>query len=109
MEQRDGWPNAIAGHVLLARKQDRIDGLEAQLAEVYPLLQFFVDHAELWARPKPSEPQAPAEWAEGSELLMALVHLLRQENESLKDRLGGMERERQSLNLEREHLRRTTN
>ncbi|MEW6265216.1 MAG: hypothetical protein AB1641_19230 [Thermodesulfobacteriota bacterium] len=90
----------------LARRQAiEIQDLKDHLADLYPLLTFFVDNLEAWL--KPPVPVAPAgTLPEGSEFLVVIIHFLRQENEDLKYQLLRAREERQALALTNDHLSR---
>lgn len=94
--------------VYLGRRQSlEIEALSDHLAGIYPLLDFFLEQTHLWgqspAREAPDDPPRP----EGSEYLIALVHILDQENETLKTKLKVLLEDRRALNLEQDHLSRS--
>ncbi|MDY6851144.1 MAG: hypothetical protein SV487_03580, partial [Thermodesulfobacteriota bacterium] len=94
--------------VYLGRRQSiEIKTLGDHLAGIFPLLDFFMEQTALWgqspAREAPDDPSRP----EGSEYLLALVHILGRENESLKTKVKVLLEDRRALNLEQDHLSRS--
>jgi len=82
--------------------------LENRLAELQALVQFFLHQVNLWVRPPASAQAAPADFCPvGSEYLVALVHILNQENENLKVRVARLNEDRRAKNFELEHIERS--
>jgi len=82
--------------------------LESRLAELQDLVQFFLDQVNLWARSPMSAQVASADPCPvGSEYLVALVHILNQENENLKAGVARLNEDRLAKNLELEHIERS--
>ncbi|MFH1090939.1 MAG: hypothetical protein V1742_05145 [Pseudomonadota bacterium] len=81
--------------------------LKARLAELYPLLSFFMERLEVWFDPL-KKPAVPAqELPPGSEFFLVLLHVLQQENETLKSQLKVLGQERLELARENDHLARS--
>jgi DNA repair exonuclease SbcCD ATPase subunit len=89
---------------LIRRQSLDLQGKADRLAELYPLLSFFMDRLELWAGPKTEAEKPVVELPQGSEYLVVFLHMLRQENEALRDAVTVLKQDRQSLALENEHL-----
>ncbi len=107
-EQRD-QAEKLHGEALktISAQTLRLDFLKERLAELYPLLEFFLNQAGRWAGPPPeAQPPAPQP-PQGSEYFVAMVHLLSQENENLKTSLGILREEKRVRSLEHEHLSRS--
>ena len=91
---------------LIQRQAREIQDERDNLAELYPLLEFFMDRLEVWVGP-PAQEEPPRELPAGSEYWVLLVHLLRQENEMLKDQVVCLDDHRRSLTIENDHLARS--
>jgi len=90
------------------RQAVRAASLESRLAELQALVQFFLDQVNLWVRPsEPAQTSPTGSWPVGSEYLVALVHILNQENENLKVQVERLNEVRRAKNLELEHLERS--
>ncbi|MBU2551977.1 MAG: hypothetical protein KKB20_26440, partial [Proteobacteria bacterium] len=92
----------------LARHRGRqVQTLQDQLADLYPLLEFFIDQVRLWTGPPRREQETVTALPEGSDLLVLMVHMLGYENENLRTKLGVIEDERRLWVFENEHLSRS--
>ncbi|MEW5725282.1 MAG: hypothetical protein AB1896_19365, partial [Thermodesulfobacteriota bacterium] len=89
---------------LIRRQAAEVQTQRDRLAEVYPLLSFFLERVGLWAVPRSPESPAGREAPEGAKFLLALVHLLKQENEVLKEKVGVLAEDRRALVLTNDHL-----
>ena len=89
---------------LIRRQSLDLQARADRLAELYPLLSFFMERLDLWAGPKAEEAGPVVEVPQGSEYLVVFLHMLRQENEALRDAVTVLKQDRQSMALENEHL-----
>ena len=89
--------------VLVGRQAREIGRRDELLAEIYPLLEFFLENL----RPQPpaavksEEPALP----ESAQPWILMLHLLREENDHLRQAVGDLETNRRALNFENEHLK----
>lgn len=88
------------------RQARKIEALHEQLAQLYPLLSFFLDQVSLWTKPR-AEDAPQVTLPEGAEFLAVLIHVLRQENEELQEQLLTVREERQNLARANDHLNRS--
>lgn len=92
---------------LYHRQAEEIQDQREKLAELLPLLEFFIQRIDLWAAPDKEEAPAEPSLADGSETLVLLLHLLRQENETLKEKLAVLSDENLDLRFKNDHLDRS--
>ena len=89
---------------LIRRQSHDLQTRADRLAELYPLLSFFMERLEVWTRPDQAQQEQVVQLPQGSEYLVVFLHLLRQENEALRDAVTVLKQDRQSLVFENEHL-----
>ena len=93
-------------HMNLVRRQAvEIQGQRDQLAQLYPLIGYFMERIELWTGPGEGEGKV-LEIEPGTEYQTALVQALALENEALKERLKASLEQRSGLRFENDHLAR---
>ena len=90
--------------VLLRRQAGEIDTYKEQLADLAPLLSFFLENIPQWLS-LGGHPPVPAE-ASSDEIkfLVFIIHLLNHENEVLRDKVGTLQEHCRALVLEKDHL-----